>query len=435
MSVTSRRLRSVAAVALAAGLAFGTAACSKNDDSSGDSTDGPVTITLQYFGKPGFEASIPAFQAANPNIKVDVQNMGELKDFQPKLVQWLAAGKGAGDVVMLEEGNLLGFLQEPKNWADLNTLGAKDVTSDYLPFKNSTATTADGKLIALGTDVGPLAMCYRVDLFEKAGLPTKRDEVSALWPTWEAYAQVGNTRFKGKAGNAAWIDSATSIMQPYIMQNSDTWFYSKDNKFIGDSNKVVKDAWDYGLKLASDGLTSKLARWSPDWVAAFKNSAFATQPCPPWMTGVIESNAGPDLKGKWDVATIPGKGGNWGGSFLGVPSQSTKQKQAFELVKYLTGKEGAINSFKAVGALPSNLKALDDTAVTGLTNPYFNNAPTGQIFSASAKTLKPIYLGPKHQALWENVFEPQMQAAEQGKSTPAAAWTKATADGKKLAEG
>jgi cellobiose transport system substrate-binding protein len=37
--------------------------------------------------------------------------------------------------------------------------------------------------------------------------------------------------------------------------------------------------------------------------------------------------------------------------------------------------------------------------------------------------------------LWENVFEPQMQAAEQGKSSSTDAWNKAVADGRKLAEG
>ena len=63
----------------------------------------------------------------------------------------------------------------------------------------------------------------------------------------------------------------------------------------------------------------------------------------------------------------------------------------------------------------------------------FSNAPTGRIFGASAKAIKPIYLGPKHQQLWENVFEPQMQAAEQGKSTSQAAWDKAVKDGKALA--
>jgi cellobiose transport system substrate-binding protein len=438
MSVTSRRLRSVAAVALTAGLALGTAACSKKDSSSsgdGGASSGPVTVSLQYFGKPGFDDAVKAFEASHPNIKVDVQNQGETKDFAPKLAQWLSAGKGAGDVVMLEEGMLLGYVQDNKNFADLNKLGAKDIASDYLPFKISTATTADGsKLIGLGTDVGPLSMCYRTDLFAAAGLPTERDKVSALWSTWDDYAAVGK-QFKAKVKNAAWIDSATSVMQPYIMQNADTWFYDKSDKFIGDTNPTVKKAWDFGLQLAADGLTAKLARWSPEWAAAFKNSAFATQPCPPWMTGVIEANAGDAGKGKWDVATIPGKGGNWGGSYLSIPEQSTHKKEAFELAKYLTGHEGEVAEFKAVGALPSNVKALDDPQVTGLVNAYFNNAPTGKIFSSAAKTLKPIYLGPKHNALWETVYEPAMQSAEQGKATSAAAWAKANTDGKKLAEG
>jgi cellobiose transport system substrate-binding protein len=435
MSVTSRRLRSIAAVALTAGLALGMAACSKQSNTPSASSTGPVTVTLDYFGKPGFDQAVKDFQTKNPTITVNVRNQGELKDFAPKLAQWLSAGSGAGDVVMLEEGTLLGYLQDNKNFANLLDLGANDVKADYLPFKWNGATTPDGKkLIGLGTDVGPLAMCYRTDLFAKAGLPTDRDSVSKLWSTWDDYAAVGK-QFKAKNTGAAWIDSATSIMQPYIMQNSDTWFYSKDDKFIGDSNPVVKKAWDYGLQLAADGLTSKLARWSPDWTAAFKNSAFATQPCPPWMTGVISSNAGDTAKGKWDVATIPGKGGNWGGSYLAIPQQSTHKAQAFTLLKYLTGKDGELAEFKEQGPLPSNVKALDDPTLTDTTNAYFNNAPTGKIFGAAAKDLKPIYLGPKHQALWENVFEPAMQSAEQGKATSADAWKKATTDGKKLADG
>ena len=37
------------------------------------------------------------------------------------------------------------------------------------------------------------------------------------------------------------------------------------------------------------------------------------------MTGYIEEQAGADNAGKWDIATVPGGGGNWGGSFLAVP--------------------------------------------------------------------------------------------------------------------
>ncbi|GAB2957205.1 extracellular solute-binding protein [Micromonospora polyrhachis] len=434
MSVTRRGVRGIAVVALATSMALGTAACSK-DSGGGDSADGKVTVVLQYFGSPGFDQAVADFQAKNPGIKVDAQNMGQLKDFQPKLVQWLATGKGAGDVVMLEEGPLQGYLQDHKNFANLLDLGAAELESSFLPYKWANGFTADKKkLVGLGTDIGGLAMCYRSDLFAKAGLPTNRDEVSKLWPTWEAYAAKG-AEFKAKNTGAAWIDSATSIMQPYIMQNSDTWFYDTSNKFIGDTNPVVRKAWEYGLKLGTDGLTSKLTRWQPDWDASFKKSAFATLPCPAWMTGVIAERAGDEAKGKWDVAAIPGGSGNWGGSYLAIPEQSTKKKQAFELLKYLTGKEGSLANFKEKGNMPSNVPALDDPQFKDSTNVYFSNAPTGTIFGTSVKQLKPIYLGPKHQQLWENIFEPQMQAAEQGRSPADAAWQKAVEEGRKLAEG
>jgi cellobiose transport system substrate-binding protein len=438
MSVTSRRWRSVAAAALTVGLALGMAACSKKDDDNGGgsgATDGPVTLTVQFFGSPGLEEAVKAYQAAHPNVKVDLQNKGQLKDFAPQLQQYLAAGKGAGDIVMLEEGNIGGYLQEPDGFANLLDLGADKIKDQYAAYKWGGALTPDGKkLIGLGTDVGPLALAYRVDLFQQAGLPTDRTEVSKLWATWDDYVATGK-KFQEKVKTAKWLDSATSVVQPYVMQNADTWFYSKDNKFIGDTNPAVKQAWDLGLGLAADGLTAKLKRWDPTWDAAFKAGAFATVPAPPWYTGVIKERAGDGAKGKWDIATIPGKGGNWGGSYLGIPKQSKHQAQAFELLKYLTGKEGEVAQYKAVGALPSNLDALQDPAVADSTNDYFNNAPFGKIYGGAVKDLKPIYLGPKHQQLWENVFEPQMQAAETGKSTSQAAWDKAVKDGKALAAG
>jgi cellobiose transport system substrate-binding protein len=435
MSVTTRRLRSYAAVALVAGLALGSAAaCSKKDDSGGG-TDGPVTVVLQTFGAPGLDAAAAKFNESHTDIRIDHQAMGELKDFDPKLAQWLATGQGAGDIVMLEEGNLQKYLLDSKGFANLFDLGARDLESTYLPYKWTGGQTADGKkLIGLGTDVGGLGMCYRRDLFQKAGLPTDRTQVSALWKTWEEWATVGE-QFKAKNTGATWIDSSTSVMQPYIMQNSDTWFYDKSNKYIGDSNAVVKRAWDFGLSLGTKGLTSKLARWSPDWDAAFKKAAFATVPCPAWMTGVISGRAGDEAKGQWDVATIPGGSGNWGGSYLAIPEQTKNKKQAFEALKWLTGKDGALAAYEAKGAMPGAIPALDDPKFKDSKNEYFNNAPTGQIFGASVKSLKPIHLGPKHQQLWENIFEPQMQAAEQGKSTSDAAWAKAQDEGKKLAAG
>ena len=100
----------------------------------------------------------------------------------------MTAGSGAGDVVALEEGIISQFVAKPDKFVNLLDKGADSLKPDYLDWKWNQALTADGKtLIGLGTDIGAQGMCYRKDLFQKAGLPTDREQVGALWPTWDAY--------------------------------------------------------------------------------------------------------------------------------------------------------------------------------------------------------------------------------------------------------
>jgi len=436
MSVATRRLRTVAAAALAAGLALGPAACSKSDDSGGGGGEGgKVRLTVDTFGNFGYTKALQEFNASHPNIEAVERKNGELSDFSPKLAQWIATGSGAGDVVGLEEGNLLLYLRQPDKFVNLLDLGGQELESRFPKWKWERGKAKTGELIGIGTDVGGLALCYRKDLFQQAGLPTDREQVSQLVSTWDKYIAAGK-QFKASGAKAAWIDSATSIMQPYIMQNASTWFFDTDDKFIGDTNPTVKQAWDLGLQMAQEGLTAKLVRWQPDWDAAFKNSAFATVPCASWYAGgTIKERAGEGLAGKWDVATIPGGSGNWGGSYLAIPKQSKHPKEAYELIKFLSSKEGQLMSFQEAGGMPSNLEAAADPAFAGKVDEYLSGAPFGKIFSESVKDLQPIYLGPWHRDCWEVDLEPQMQAAERGQAKPDEAFAKGMAACKKRAEG
>ena len=58
---------------------------------------------------------------------------------------------------------------------------------------------------------------------------------------------------------------------------------------------------------------------------------------------------------------MPGGGGNWGGSFLAVPTQSKHQKEAVELAKFLTSQASQLAAFKAAGNLPSSPKVCTRT--------------------------------------------------------------------------
>lgn len=430
---TRRRLAAVALVATTALL--GATGCGGGEDDA--SADGPVTLTVDVFGQFGYDELYKDYMASHPNVKIVERGTGSnLDEYSPKLTQWLAAGKGAGDIVAIEEGLLVEYKANPQNFVNLLDHGAGELKGNFLDWKWNQGLTADGKqLIGLGTDVGGMAMCYRKDLFAKAGLPTDRDAVSKLWPTWQDYVKVGE-QFKAKNTGASFLDAATNTFNTILLQtagNSTGYsYYDTSNNLVVDSNPAVKQAYDTTMDIIGSGLSGKYGSWSEEWVSAFKQGKFATIACPSWMTGVIEGNAGPGAKGKWDIAQVPGNGGNWGGSFLAVPKQSKHQAEAIELAKFLTSTKGQIGAFTAKGPLPSSPQALDDPAIVDSKNAYFSDAPVGKIFATGAKSLKPVYMGPKNQAVRTEV-ENAVRTVELGKRSPEQGWTDAVENAKKAA--
>jgi len=424
-----RGQRAALAIGMCALLAAATA-CGGTDGSGQDSG---TTLVVKTFGQFGYQDLYKQYESTHPGIKIKEENIGKLGDYAPKLQQWMASDSGAGDVVALEEGILIQFMAKPDKFVNLLDHGASSLQGNFLEWKWKQGLTADGaKLVGLGTDVGAQGMCYRTDLFAKAGLPTDREKVGALWPNWDAYLATGQKFVAAKTG-ASFFDSSGSVYLNMLMQQGDHTYYDTSNNLVIDTNPAVKTAWNKTVQMIQAGLSGNIAAWSPQWNAGFKNGKFATIPCPSWMLGTIEKQAGPENANKWDVAKVPGNGAVRGGSFLAVPTQSKHQQEAAELVKFLTSPEGQIAAFKAANNFPSSTKAIDDPAVQNYTNAYFNNAPVGKIFGESVKGLKPVYLGPSNNPVNDRVTN-ALTALEQGKLSPDAAWANAVDEAKRVAK-
>lgn len=438
MRVTIHRRRAGAlAMVLAAALAAASA-CSGDNGKPGGSggSSGNITLTVDDFGTFGYQDLYKQFEAQHPNIKINERNVPKLDDYTPRLQQWIAAGAGAGDVVAIEEGIMVKFKAQPDKFVDLKQYGAASLQGNFLPWKWQGGMSPDGsKLIGLGTDVGSMALCYRSDLFKKAGLGDNRDAVTKLWPTWDDFIKVGQ-RFQSKIKGTKFIDSPETYYNTILMQDAgqgtNQTYFDQSNKFIMDTNPAVKAAFDETLKMSQAGLANGVQFLSDPWSQGLKKGAFATAPCPAWMLGLIKTFGGPQQQNKWDVAGVPGGGGSWGGSWLAVPTQSKHPKEAAELVKFLTSPQGQTAAFKAANNLPSSPQALNSPEVKAFTNPYFNNAPVGQIYAPAAMNLKPVYLGADNQEVRQAV-ESDLRAIAQGKLSAANGWSKALSDAKKAA--
>lgn len=396
---------------------------------TGGST-GKVRLTVGVFGDFGYEDLYRKFEKAHPNVTI-VQRTVEYADHHKNLVARLATGSGANDVEAIEEGYIAQFKAQPDKFVNLLDLGAGDLADTWLDWKWQQSLSADGKTqIGLGTDVGGLAMCYRRDLFDRAGLPTGRDEVSKLWPTWQDYLATGAKFTAEGPEGVAWYDGSGNFYNA-ILGQAETGVYDRQDNLVVESNPAVKDAWDLAIRGIDDKLTARLAPFSPEWNTGFQKGGFATIACPAWMMGYIQDQA-KNSSGKWDIATIPGGSGNWGGSFLTVPKQSRHAKEAYELIRYLTAPEQQAYIFKQTGNLPSTPELYDDPQIVGFSNPFFSDAPVGKIFTDAARNLEPQYQGPKAGDV-RSAIGNGLVRVEQRKQRPDQAWRQVLSDVARLA--
>ncbi|PAE14366.1 hypothetical protein CHH91_19975, partial [Virgibacillus sp. 7505] len=58
---------------------------------------------------------------------------------------------------------------------------------------------------------------------------------------------------------------------------------------------------------------------------------YATLLGPAWMIAVIQGNA-PNAAGNWSIADMPEGAGNWGGSFVTIPTETDHPEEAYDFV-------------------------------------------------------------------------------------------------------
>ncbi|MCM2417122.1 ABC transporter substrate-binding protein [Streptomyces sp. RKAG293] len=423
-TLTRRTTRLAAVGATLVGALLVTACGGSDAKPAADSANAKITLTVNLFSDFGYKDLYAQYHQLHPNITIK-ENRADMGAHHQNLHAHLMAGSGTADIEAVEIGQIAGFQGQAGKFVNFLDHGVD--RNQWVPSKTKPASSKDGtSLYGLGTDMGGMALCYRSDLFKKAGLPTDRGQVSALLTDWNAYFATGK-QFLAKSPDkkAKWFDAGSNVFSAMTAQ-SPQGFYDDSGKVIADSNPAVKQAFDQVGAAVKDGESAGIAAFTPAWDTGFQKSQFATVTCPAWMSYEFKANP-PVGGGTWDMARIPGGGGNWGGSYLTVPTQGKHTAAAVELAKWLSAPAQEAWLFKNKGYFPSDQALWSQPDIASFTDPLFNNAPTGKIFSESAKALNPQPLG-AHGGDIGNVFGNGLVSVEQGKATPDKAWKNSLAE-------
>ncbi len=424
--MTWTRTRAASVLALGTASAILLSACGSTPEVSTGPSHAPVTVSVGFYGDFGLTKLEAKYEKTHPWVDIQL-NSGDYAPQHDLLQQALETGSGAYTVTAIDEGFLSRFVPQADSFVNLLDLGAGDFKADYPAWAWTEAENTDGtKLIALPNSLYGLAICYRSDLFAAAGLESDRAAVSAtISGSWDDFISEGQ-KYVAATGKP-FIDDAVTVLDPAVKQLGTGHSYYDANLKL--DMEGIKPAFDIATGVIGANLSANIARYSPEWYTGLSSGAYAAVICPQWMLGMIQKNVPEDFAGTWDIATLPGTGGNQGGSFFAIPKQGTEyeQQQGYEFVKWLLEPEQQIEMMNATGTLSAQTALLTSDTVMAFTSAFFNDAPYGEIFARSIVDVPaPVSFAPKNLTL-QTGMEDVLTQVESGDVSIADAWDLAVA--------
>ncbi|WP_246078976.1 ABC transporter substrate-binding protein [Paenibacillus piri] len=344
-----------------------------------------TTLRVWLWPGSGLETSVKAYVLSHPHIDIEVIT-AQFDDMVPSLITSFATRSDAPDLVLLDVSQLNQLKRFPMHFYNLYDFG--DEREHYLEWKWRQAESKDGKMLyGMPADIGPVALAYRYDLFQAAGLPYERTEVGDKLRSWDDLEKAG-LLLKQKTG-VFLFDNLANVYSTYMNQLEDP---SRTVLNAGHESLSarMKEAWERAIRFHRLGLNAGLPSQTPAWAEGAVSGQFAAVLAPSWVHGAMKKNA-PATSGKWDLARAPGQSSNWQGSFLSVPKSSRYPKEAYELALWLTAPQQQLSNFMANGNFPSTPESYASAKFLEVRDPFFHNAPVGQLYSYSALRYKTEY--------------------------------------------
>lgn len=206
-------------------------------------------------------------------------------------------------------------------------------------------------------DSGPVAVFYRRDFYEKAGVHP------ASVKTWDDFIAAGKKIAAANPGVVMAQADFNGDSEWFRMLSNEQGcgFFSTDAQSITINQPACVATLDKIKQMKDAGILTA-AIWD-EKVQSNTAGTVASQLYGGWYEGTIRTNS-PKLAGKWGVYLMPSMtpdgphAANLGGSALAISSGSQHKEAAWTYINYALGTdEGQIAMLKSYGLVPSLLSA------------------------------------------------------------------------------
>lgn len=323
------------------------AACSIGNQETGKNASGKkeIVITSWDTAADALKECATEYMKKHKDIKITVQpSDAQLQKVTPNLI----SGKGAPDIIHTQARDFSGVLAKfPDQFLDITDKVA-DIKGDFTDAAWDSTYANDGSIHAMPWDIGPTAIYYRTDYFEKAGIDP------ASIKTWDDFIAAGK-KFKQALPDVMFTSdgSPTDYDHYQIFLNQLGGSFIKDGKIDMESPASIQ-AFEMIQKMFKAGIMET----DEGDINSFTNGKLGCIINPVWFAGHIESKVA-DEAGKWKVIAMPSfeEGGNThanlGGGTLAITTQSKNPDEALDFLKYCLTTTKGQDVMMSKGLFPS----------------------------------------------------------------------------------
>ena len=331
------------------------AASTASEAASGTTSDEPVTLKLSTWDNTSnttVSDTVAAFEAEHPNINVEIIDIPSA-DYTTKLSVMLNGGSDL-DVFYVKDSDTTKSLVDKGQLADLTDRIAADGV-DLAAYNGLAENFAfDGKQYALPARTDFYVMYYNKDVFDAAGVEYPSND----W-TWTDFEETAKKLTSGDGANktyGAFIHTWQACVENWGVQDGKHTIMDYDTGY-----DFFKPYYDMAIRMQDDGTIQDygtLKTGNIHYSGPFAQGTVGMMPMGTWfMATMIQKVKDGESNVNWGVATLPHPDGVEAGYTVGsttpiaINAASDKQDAAWELVKFITGEEGAA-CYAKTGAIP-----------------------------------------------------------------------------------
>lgn len=320
-----------------------------------------------------------AFQEAYPNVELSYVPRPPADTYQ-QLQLAASAGSGGPDISIIEDSHLAQFAQLGV-LADLT-----EQVEPYLDVMNSYKWPPgqfEDRYYAMPWDSGPVAVFYRRDVFESAGI-----EPESL-QTWDDYYQIATTVMQETGVPMLQLAKARNDGRTFEMMlwQQGLGYVDAEGNVILDTEPHVQQTLEFLGQFWEEDLASDTEPWTDPWYGELADGTVATNPAAVWLGTFLKSFIAPDAAGAWGVVPLPkwepdgAAASNDGGSQLAIWAQSEQQEAAWAYIEFHLGREDSqLEMYRETDIFPSLETTYTDPFFEE-PDPYFGDQPVRQLFA------------------------------------------------------